>query len=255
MVVSVGIDVSKDKHDCFIVSSDGDVLADVFTISNSSRHRQQEAQPELRLDGKDAGQTAHTDRVGLHSGADRDHRRHSGTGHAAHQRGPVFHVHTEQRRLGDAQITGDAGRDVYLLGTLVLSLQDRHRQHRRALRDIGQRDHRPEDGAFIQVHQLRVDGVGHVVQTGHHDGRVDKAEDRGKQPFDIGGSPIYTTEAMASPIFQPMGPTTVWATITAGTSEQKGTTIMLTTSGQIFLKNFSRYTSTKPAKMAAMTWP
>ena len=35
MVVSVGIDVSKDKHDCFIVSSDGEVLADVFTISHT----------------------------------------------------------------------------------------------------------------------------------------------------------------------------------------------------------------------------
>ena len=35
MVVSVGIDVSKDKHDCFIVSSDGEVLADVFTIPNT----------------------------------------------------------------------------------------------------------------------------------------------------------------------------------------------------------------------------
>ena len=34
MVVSVGIDVSKDKHDCFILSSEGKVLADVFTISN-----------------------------------------------------------------------------------------------------------------------------------------------------------------------------------------------------------------------------
>ena len=32
MVISVGIDVSKDKHDCFIVSSEGEVLADVFTI-------------------------------------------------------------------------------------------------------------------------------------------------------------------------------------------------------------------------------
>lgn len=30
MVVSVGIDVSKDKHDCFIVSSEGEVLADAF---------------------------------------------------------------------------------------------------------------------------------------------------------------------------------------------------------------------------------
>lgn len=35
MVVSVGIDVSKDKHDCFIVNSEGEVLADVFTISNT----------------------------------------------------------------------------------------------------------------------------------------------------------------------------------------------------------------------------
>ena len=32
MVVSVGVDVSKDKYDCFILSSEGEVLADVFTI-------------------------------------------------------------------------------------------------------------------------------------------------------------------------------------------------------------------------------
>ena len=35
MVVSVGIDVSKDKHDCFILSSEGEVLVDVFTIPNT----------------------------------------------------------------------------------------------------------------------------------------------------------------------------------------------------------------------------
>lgn len=35
MVVSVGIDVAKDKHDCFIQSSEGEVLEDVFTISNN----------------------------------------------------------------------------------------------------------------------------------------------------------------------------------------------------------------------------
>ena len=34
-MVCVGIDVSKDKHDCFILSSEGEVLADVFTIPNS----------------------------------------------------------------------------------------------------------------------------------------------------------------------------------------------------------------------------
>ena len=35
MIVSVGIDVSKDKHDCFILSSEGEVLANVFTIPNT----------------------------------------------------------------------------------------------------------------------------------------------------------------------------------------------------------------------------
>ena len=30
----VGIDVAKDKHDCYIINSDGEILADVFTITN-----------------------------------------------------------------------------------------------------------------------------------------------------------------------------------------------------------------------------
>ena len=34
-MVCVGIDVAKDKHDCFILSSDGTVLANVFTIANT----------------------------------------------------------------------------------------------------------------------------------------------------------------------------------------------------------------------------
>ena len=34
-MVSVGIDVAKDKHDCFILNSEGEILADVFTIPNS----------------------------------------------------------------------------------------------------------------------------------------------------------------------------------------------------------------------------
>jgi len=34
-MIFVGIDVAKDKHDCFIVNSEGEVLADVFTVSNS----------------------------------------------------------------------------------------------------------------------------------------------------------------------------------------------------------------------------
>ena len=35
MAVVIGIDVAKDKHDCFILSSEGEVLEDVFTIPNT----------------------------------------------------------------------------------------------------------------------------------------------------------------------------------------------------------------------------
>ncbi len=34
-MIFVGIDVAKDKHDCYIISSDGEVLNDVFTIQNN----------------------------------------------------------------------------------------------------------------------------------------------------------------------------------------------------------------------------
>lgn len=34
-MIYVGIDVAKDKHDCFIMNSDGEILHDVFTIPNN----------------------------------------------------------------------------------------------------------------------------------------------------------------------------------------------------------------------------
>ena len=34
-MIYVGIDAAKDKHDCFVVNSNGEVLYDVFTISNT----------------------------------------------------------------------------------------------------------------------------------------------------------------------------------------------------------------------------
>ena len=34
-MIYVGIDVSKDKHDCCIVNSDGEILADAFTVENN----------------------------------------------------------------------------------------------------------------------------------------------------------------------------------------------------------------------------
>jgi transposase len=35
IMICVGIDVAKDKHDCFILSAEGEVLTDVFTIPNN----------------------------------------------------------------------------------------------------------------------------------------------------------------------------------------------------------------------------
>ena len=34
-MIFVGIDVAKDKHDCFITNSDGEVLFKAFTIPNT----------------------------------------------------------------------------------------------------------------------------------------------------------------------------------------------------------------------------
>ena len=34
-MIYVGIDVAKDKHDCFIVSSEGEIIKDVFTFKNN----------------------------------------------------------------------------------------------------------------------------------------------------------------------------------------------------------------------------
>jgi len=34
-MIYVGINVAKDKHDCFIISSEGEVLCNVFTVPNN----------------------------------------------------------------------------------------------------------------------------------------------------------------------------------------------------------------------------
>ena len=36
MIIAVGIDVAKEKHDCFILNSEGEILSDVFTIQNNA---------------------------------------------------------------------------------------------------------------------------------------------------------------------------------------------------------------------------
>ena len=37
LMIYVGIDIAKDKHDCFITNSDGEVLFQVFTIQNNRK--------------------------------------------------------------------------------------------------------------------------------------------------------------------------------------------------------------------------
>ena len=36
IMIFIGIDAAKDKHDCFTISSDGEELYDVFTISKET---------------------------------------------------------------------------------------------------------------------------------------------------------------------------------------------------------------------------
>ena len=38
MMICVGIDVAKDKHDCLITNSDGEVLFKPFTIPNNDEN-------------------------------------------------------------------------------------------------------------------------------------------------------------------------------------------------------------------------
>ena len=35
-MIYAGIDVAKDKHDCFIMNSEGEILCDVFTVPNNT---------------------------------------------------------------------------------------------------------------------------------------------------------------------------------------------------------------------------
>ena len=48
-MIFVGIDVAKDKHDCFILNSEGTVLADVFTIANNRIKRSYQGESKIKL--------------------------------------------------------------------------------------------------------------------------------------------------------------------------------------------------------------
>src|SRR5699024_8441187 len=105
-----------------------------------------------------------------------DDARHRRADHAADKGEVVLQVDAEHGRLGDAQVAGDAGGDVDLLGGVVFALELDHAKDGRALGDVGQGDHGPQHGAAEVSHQLQVDGVGHMVQAGDDQRGVHKAE-------------------------------------------------------------------------------
>ena len=144
-------------------------------------HAQRERQEVLGVDGEDAGQAADTDSVGRGGGGGADDAGDGGADHGAHEREDVLQVDAEHGGLGDAQVAREAGGDVDLLRLVVVALQHDHGEDGGALRDVGQRDHGPEHGGAGVRDELQVDGVGHVVQAGDDERRVQAAEDSAKQ--------------------------------------------------------------------------
>ena len=57
-------------------------------------------------------------------------------------------------------------------------MENNHGKNRGTLRDIGQRDHRPEHGSAIISDQLQVYGVRHMMKAGDNQRRVYEAKDR-----------------------------------------------------------------------------
>ena len=93
----------------------------------------------------------------------------------------MLEVDAKDGRFGDAQVAREAGGDVDLLGVLVPPLEHDHGKDRRALCDVGERDHRPEHGSACLVDELQIDGIGHVVQAGDHERSVHGSKDGAKQ--------------------------------------------------------------------------
>ena len=99
-----------------------------------------------------------------------------------------FQVDAEHSGLGNAEVAGDAGGYVDLLSVRVLALQIDHTEDGRALRNVGQRDHRPQHRTAEVGDQLHINGVGHVVQAGDDERGVDKAEDCAKDHAEGAGN-------------------------------------------------------------------
>ena len=99
-------------------------------------HAERVGEHGLGLHGEDAGKAADADGIGRAREEAGEQAGARGADHAADEREDVLDVYTEDGRLGDAQIAGEGRGDVYLLGVLILLLQDDHGKYRRALGDV-----------------------------------------------------------------------------------------------------------------------
>ena len=98
-----------------------------------------------------------------------------------------FQVDAEHSGLGNAEVAGDAGGYVDLLSVRVLALQIDHAKDGGALRNVGQRDHRPQHRTAEVGDQL-LDGVRHVMQAGDDQRGINKTEDCAKDHAEGAGN-------------------------------------------------------------------
>ena len=154
--------------------------------NNRDGHGNCEEEHLVRTDGQNAGQTADADGKSFYTGQYGEYGCAGRAGHGTDEREYILQVDTEDSGLCNTQVTGDAGGNVDFLRFFVLSLQSDHSQNRGTLRDVGKSDHGPEHGAAELSDQLQVDGVGHMVQTGDDQRRVNETEDGAEE--DLGGT-------------------------------------------------------------------
>lgn len=100
----------------------------------------------------------------------------------------LYQVDAEHSGLGNAEVAGDAGGNVDFLCGSILALQIDHTEDGGALRNVGQRDHRPQHGAAEVGDQLHIDGVGHVMQAGDDQRGINKTEDCAKDHAEGAGN-------------------------------------------------------------------
>ena len=82
-----------------------------------------------RLDRQNTRQAAYADGTGCYTGGNTEDGSDAGTCHAADKREDILQVNTEHCRLGDTQVTGDAGRNIQFLRLRALLLQKDHAQY------------------------------------------------------------------------------------------------------------------------------